>query len=176
MAAQGLLLSLKQHRAELETPGLASNLGVFRLILFHSRSKEGWSHMDSNTFLILPSLLPADCTQHIALRRRRSATALRFRSGWSAFRQRQLSCVDAGNIETIMPDNERNRSRIEACGHGVQRRSAMIGGDCSATSPFIAAFKTADPAWVLQIGASLRIEPRRLLFQRDGSRSTRLYR
>ncbi|PYE29867.1 MULTISPECIES: arginase family protein [unclassified Rhizobium] len=69
-----------------------------------------------------------------------------------------VCCVDAGNIPTIMYDNEGNRTRIEARTREVLALPSipiLLGGDCSTTIPFLAGFANEMPVWVLQIDAHI---------------------
>jgi len=54
-----------------------------------------------------------------------------------------VSCIDAGDIQTILHDNPGNRGRIEAKTREVLALQAvpiLLGGDCSVTIPFLAGF------------------------------------
>lgn len=67
-------------------------------------------------------------------------------------------CVDVGNIQTMMHDNEGNRARIEAKTRealALQAVPILLGGDCSVTFPFLASFSDDGPVWVLQIDAHI---------------------
>lgn len=67
-------------------------------------------------------------------------------------------CVDVGNIQTKMDDNEGNRALIEAKTREVLALQAvpiLLGGDCSVTFPFLASFRDEGPVWVLQIDAHI---------------------
>ncbi len=81
-----------------------------------------------------------------------------FDLGGPLFDGKPISCIDVGNIETVMHDNAGNRSRIEAKTHDVLALSAvpiLLGGDCSVTIPFIAGFADHGPVWVLQLDAHI---------------------
>ncbi|MGY5802149.1 agmatinase [Rhizobium sp. LEGMi12c] len=81
-----------------------------------------------------------------------------FDLGGSLFDGKPISCVDVGNVETVMYDNAGNRSRIEAKMREVLASPAvpiLLGGDCSVTIPFIAGFADEGPVWVLQIDAHI---------------------
>lgn len=81
-----------------------------------------------------------------------------FDLGGPLFNGGPINCIDVGNIKTVMRDNEGNRQRIEAKTREVLASSAvpiLIGGDCSVTYPFLAAFETSGPVWVLQIDAHI---------------------
>ena len=67
-------------------------------------------------------------------------------------------CIDVGNIQTKMDDNEGNRARIEAKTRealALQAVPILLGGDCSVTFPFLSGFRDEGPVWVLQIDAHI---------------------
>lgn len=67
-------------------------------------------------------------------------------------------CVDIGNIQTKMDDNEGNRALIKAKTREVLALQAvpiLLGGDCSVTFPFLASYSDEGPVWVLQIDAHI---------------------
>lgn len=69
-----------------------------------------------------------------------------------------VSCIDAGNVETVMEDGAGNRARIERKTRELLAAGVvpiMIGGDDSVPIPFLAAFADHGPIWVLQIDAHL---------------------
>lgn len=69
-----------------------------------------------------------------------------------------ISCVDLGDIPTTMHDNAGNRAAIEAKTRAILALKAvpiLLGGDCSLTFPFLAAFADDGPVWVLQIDAHI---------------------
>ncbi|PST21668.1 agmatinase [Rhizobium sp. JAB6] len=81
-----------------------------------------------------------------------------FDLGGPLFAGKPISCVDVGNIETVMHDNVGNRERIEAKTREVLALSAvpvLLGGDCSVTIPFVAGFADEEPVWILQIDAHI---------------------
>ncbi len=81
-----------------------------------------------------------------------------FDLGGPLFAGKPISCVDVGNIETVMHDNAGNRERIETKTREVLALSAvpvLLGGDCSVTIPFIAGFADEEPVWILQIDAHI---------------------
>ncbi|MEF0941020.1 agmatinase [Rhizobium sp. BR 362] len=81
-----------------------------------------------------------------------------FDLGGPLFDGKPISCIDAGDIPTIMHDNSGNRARIEAKTREVLASSAvpiLLGGDCSVTIPFFAGFVGHGPVWVLQIDAHI---------------------
>lgn len=81
-----------------------------------------------------------------------------FDLGGPLFAGEPVCCVDAGEIETTMHDNEGNRARIEAKTREILALSAvpiLLGGDCSVTFPFLAGFADHGPVWILQIDAHI---------------------
>lgn len=67
-------------------------------------------------------------------------------------------CVDIGNIQTKMDNNEGNRALIKAKTREVLALQAvpiLLGGDCSVTFPFLASYSDEGPVWVLQIDAHI---------------------
>lgn len=78
--------------------------------------------------------------------------------GGPLFDGKPVCCVDAGNISTVMHDNEGNRARIEAKTREVLAASAvpiLLGGDDSVAIPFLAGFAGHGPVWILQIDAHI---------------------
>lgn len=81
-----------------------------------------------------------------------------FDLGGPLFDGRPVSCIDAGDIPTILHDNIGNRAQIEAKTRQVLALSAvpiLLGGDCSVTIPFLAGFAGHGPVWILQIDAHI---------------------
>ncbi|PBB94537.1 agmatinase [Mesorhizobium sp. WSM3864] len=81
-----------------------------------------------------------------------------FDLGGPLFDGKPVCCVDAGNILTVMHDNEGNRARIEAKTREVLTASAvpiLLGGDDSVVIPFLAGFAGHGPVWILQIDAHI---------------------
>ncbi|MEJ8311248.1 agmatinase [Agrobacterium larrymoorei] len=69
-----------------------------------------------------------------------------------------VSAIDAGNIKTVMGDNQGNRQLIKDETQTILTSGAvpiLIGGDCSVTYPFVAAFEATGPVWILQIDAHI---------------------
>lgn len=69
-----------------------------------------------------------------------------------------ISCIDAGDVATILHDNAGNRARIEAKTREILALAAvpiLLGGDDSVPIPFLAAFADAGPIWILQIDAHI---------------------
>ncbi|CDZ35131.1 Agmatinase [Neorhizobium galegae bv. officinalis] len=81
-----------------------------------------------------------------------------FDLGGPLFDGKPISCIDAGDIPTILHDNIGNRAQIEEKTRQVLTLSAvpiLLGGDCSVTIPFLAGFADHGPVWILQIDAHI---------------------
>jgi agmatinase len=69
-----------------------------------------------------------------------------------------VSCIDAGDVPTVVHDNAGNRARIEARTRAVLALPAvpiLIGGDDSVPIPFLAGFAEHGPIWILHIDAHI---------------------
>jgi len=81
-----------------------------------------------------------------------------FDLGGPLFGGRAASCIDIGNIPTVMRENEGNRARIEEKTRQVLASGAvpmLLGGDDSVVIPFLAGFAGHGPIWILQIDAHI---------------------
>jgi agmatinase len=81
-----------------------------------------------------------------------------FDLGGPLFDGKPVSSIDAGDVPTTMHDNAGNRARIEAKMRDILALPSvpiLLGGDCSATIPFLASFADHGPVWVLQIDAHI---------------------
>jgi agmatinase len=81
-----------------------------------------------------------------------------FDLGGPLFDGKPTCCIDAGNLPTILHDNAGNRALIETKTREVLSLPAapiLLGGDCSVTIPFLAAFAERGPVWILQIDAHI---------------------
>ena len=81
-----------------------------------------------------------------------------FDLGGPLFDGKPVSCVDAGDISTILHDNAENRIRIEAKTREILSLPAvpiLVGGDDSVVIPFLAGFADHGPIWILQIDAHI---------------------
>jgi agmatinase len=81
-----------------------------------------------------------------------------FDLGGPLFDGKAVSCIDAGDIPTVMHDNAGNRARIEAKTREILALPAvpiLIGGDDSVVIPFLAGFADRGPVWILQIDAHI---------------------
>jgi agmatinase len=69
-----------------------------------------------------------------------------------------VSCVDRGDLPTVMGDNAGNRALIEAQTRAVLAEGAvpiLLGGDDSVPIPFFKGFADDGPIWILQIDAHI---------------------
>ncbi|MFP5076303.1 arginase family protein [Rhizobium sp. YIM 134829] len=81
-----------------------------------------------------------------------------FDLGGPLFEGGSISCIDMGDLDTVMHDNSGNRALVEARTRDVLALGAvpiLVGGDCSLTIPFLAGFAALGPIWVLQIDAHI---------------------
>jgi len=81
-----------------------------------------------------------------------------FDLGGPLFDGRPASCVDGGNLPTVMHDNVGNRTMIEARTREILASGAvpvLLGGDDSVPIPFFAGFADYGPVWILQIDAHI---------------------
>lgn len=81
-----------------------------------------------------------------------------FDLGGPLFDGKAASCVDIGDLVTVMHDNAGNRARIEAKTREILAAGAvpiLLGGDDSVPIPFIGAFADNGPVWILQIDAHM---------------------
>ncbi|TXI05766.1 MAG: agmatinase [Rhizobium sp.] len=81
-----------------------------------------------------------------------------FDLGGPLFDGKAVSCIDVGNIATVMHDNAGNRAMIEAKTREILALPAvpvLLGGDDSVPIPFFAGFSDHGPIWILQIDAHI---------------------
>jgi agmatinase len=81
-----------------------------------------------------------------------------FDLGGPLFDGKPVSCIDSGNLATVMHDNAGNRALIEARTREVLALGAvpiLLGGDDSVPIPFFAGFADQGPVWILQIDAHI---------------------
>lgn len=81
-----------------------------------------------------------------------------FDLGGPLFAGGAISCIDIGDVDSVMGDGAGNRARIESKTRQILAQGAvpiMIGGDDSVPIPFLAAFAEQGPIWVLQIDAHI---------------------
>jgi agmatinase len=81
-----------------------------------------------------------------------------FDLGGPLFDGKPIDCIDLGDLPTIMHDNAGTRALIETKTREALALPAapiLLGGDCSVTIPFLAAFADHGPIWILQIDAHI---------------------
>ncbi|WP_337268760.1 agmatinase [Oryzifoliimicrobium ureilyticus] len=81
-----------------------------------------------------------------------------FDLGGPLFNGKPVCCVDLGNVDTVMHENEANRARIEAKVREVLASGAvpiMLGGDDSTVIPFVSGFADHGPIFIVQIDAHI---------------------
>lgn len=81
-----------------------------------------------------------------------------FDLGGPLFADGPVSCIDSGDVPTVMHDNAGNRARIEARTREILGLGAvpiLLGGDDSLPIPFLAGFAGHGPVWILQIDAHI---------------------
>ncbi|MEQ5776807.1 agmatinase [Thalassospira sp. NFXS8] len=81
-----------------------------------------------------------------------------FDLGGPLFDGKPVSCIDAGNIPTIMHENANNCRLVEAKTREILAMSAvpiLMGGDDSLPIPFFNGFADHGPIWILQIDAHI---------------------
>ncbi|WP_417843876.1 agmatinase [Thalassospira sp.] len=81
-----------------------------------------------------------------------------FDLGGPLFDGKPVSCIDAGNIPTIMHENANNCRLVEAKTREILAMSAvpiLLGGDDSLPIPFFNGFADHGPIWILQIDAHI---------------------
>ncbi|OKH88233.1 agmatinase [Thalassospira sp. TSL5-1] len=81
-----------------------------------------------------------------------------FDLGGPLFNGEDASCIDIGNLATMMGDNAQNREKVEATTRNILAQSAipiLLGGDDSLPIPFFNAFADHGPIWIVQIDAHM---------------------
>jgi len=81
-----------------------------------------------------------------------------FDLGGPLFDGKPVSCIDTGNIPTIMHENANNCRLVEAKTREILAMSAvpiLLGGDDSLPIPFFNGFADHGPIWILQIDAHI---------------------
>jgi agmatinase len=81
-----------------------------------------------------------------------------FDLGGSLFDGKPVSCIDTGNLPTIMHENANNCRLVEAKTREILAMSAvpiLLGGDDSLPIPFFNGFADHGPIWILQIDAHI---------------------
>ncbi|TAU88815.1 agmatinase [Rhizobium leguminosarum] len=144
MTASPCFLGLPDHLADEHLP---------RAVIFSAAHGSTYPGKDSGGYALAAGAIRAASEEDAGL-----IEHWDFDLGGPLFDGRPVSCIDAGDIETILHDNAGNRGRIEAKTREVLALPAipiLLGGDCSVTIPFLAAFADHGPVWILQIDAHI---------------------
>lgn len=136
--------------------GFPANLGddrMPRMVIFGVGHGSTYPGKDSSAYTLAADAIRAASQDDATL-----VEHWDFDLGGPLFNGEPGCCIDAGDIQTTMHDNEGNRARIEAKTREVLALQAvpiLLGGDCSVTFPFLASFRDDGPVWVLQIDAHI---------------------
>ena len=124
-----------------------------RAVIFGAAHGSTYANKDSSGYAVAADAIRAASQEDAGL-----VEHWDFDLGGPLFDGRPVSCVDAGNVPTVMNDNAGNRARIEAKTREVLATGAvpiLLGGDDSVPIPFFAAFAGHGPVWLLQIDAHI---------------------
>ncbi|MBB3409698.1 agmatinase [Rhizobium sp. BK316] len=144
MTASSSFLGLPHRLADGRTP---------QAVIFSAAHGSTYPGKDSSGYALAPDAIRAASQEDAGL-----IEHWDFDFGGPLFAGGPVSCVDAGEIETRMHDNEGNRALIEAKTREILALPAvpiLIGGDDSVPIPFLAGFADHGPVWVLQIDAHI---------------------
>ncbi len=144
MTAPSSFLGLPDHFADGRTP---------HAVIFSAAHGSTYPGKDSSGYALAAAAIRAASREDAGL-----VEHWDFDLGGPLFGGGPVSCVDAGDIETIMHDNAGNRGRIEAKTREILALPAvpiLLGGDDSVPIPFLAGFADHGPVWVLQIDAHI---------------------
>lgn len=137
-------LGLAGHLSDGQTP---------RVVIFGAGHGSTYPGKDSSGYALAANAIRAASQEDASL-----IEHWDFDLGGPLFDGGPISCVDADDIPTSMHDNAGNRAVIEAKTREILALQAvpiLLGGDCSVTFPFLAAFADNRPIWVLQIDAHI---------------------
>ena len=144
MTALPAFLDFPTHLAGDRTP---------RMVIFGAGHGSTYPAKDSTPYALAPDAIRAASQEDAGL-----VEHWDFDLGGPLFAGEPGSCVDIGNIETVMHDNVANRDRIEAKTREILAAGAvplLLGGDDSVPIPFLAGFADHGPIWILQIDAHI---------------------
>lgn len=144
MTASAPFLGLPDRLADGRTP---------RAVIFGAGHASTYPDQDSSGHALAADAIRAASQDDAAL-----VEHWDFDLGGPLFDCKPVSCIDAGDIATTMHDNEGNRALIETKTREILALPAipvLLGGDCSATIPFLAGFADHGPVWILQIDAHI---------------------
>jgi len=124
-----------------------------RAVIFGAGHGSLYPGQDSSAYALAPDAIRAASQGDVPL-----VEHWDFDLGGPLFDDKPASCIDVGDIPTVMGDNEANRARIEAKTREVLASGAvpiLLGGDDSVPIPFLKAFADHGPIWILQIDAHI---------------------
>ncbi|MGJ4855822.1 agmatinase [Labrys sp. La1] len=124
-----------------------------RMVIFGAGHGSTYPVKDSAPYALAPDAIRAASQEDAGL-----VEHWDFDLGGPLFDGEPASCVDVGDIETVMRDNAANRDRIEAKTREILAAGAiplLLGGDDSIPIPFLAGFADHGPIWILQIDAHI---------------------
>lgn len=124
-----------------------------RMVIFGAGHGSTYAVKDSSGYALAPAAIRAASLEDASL-----VEHWDFDLGGPLFDGRPGSCVDAGDLATVMRDNAANRALIAAKTREILAAGAiplLLGGDDSVPIPFIAGFAGHGPVWVLQIDAHI---------------------
>lgn len=126
---------------------------VPRMVIFGAGHGTTYPGQDSSGYALAPDLVRAASHEDASL-----ISHWDFDLGGPLFDGKPVSCLDIGNIPTVMGDNAGNRGRVEAKTREILKNAAvpvMLGGDDSLPIPFLSGFSDHGPIWILQIDAHI---------------------
>ena len=144
---------MTQQQSFLGLPDRLDNGGTPRAVIFGAGHGSTYAGKDSSGYAQAPDAIRAASQADAAF-----VGNWDFDLGGPLFDGQPVCCVDAGDVPTIMHDNEGNRTRIEAKTREILASNAvpiLIGGDDSLPIPFLAGFSDRAPIWILQIDAHI---------------------
>jgi agmatinase len=144
MTASPRFLGLPDHLTDGSAP---------RAVIFGAGHGSTYPGKDSSGFALAADAIRAASQEDAGL-----VAHWDFDLGGPLFDGGPITCVDAGDIATVMHDNAGNRARIEAKTRNVLAVPAvpiLLGGDDSVVTPFLAGFADHGPVWILQIDAHI---------------------
>ena len=124
-----------------------------KAVIFGAGHGSTYPGKDSSAFAIAPDLIRASSQEDAE-----SVEHWDFDLEGSLFDGDSISCIDLGNLDMNMEDNDGNRAKIERKTReilGLPAVPILLGGDDSIPIPFLAGFADHGPIWLLQIDAHI---------------------
>jgi len=124
-----------------------------RIVVFGAGHGTTYPNRDSSDYALAPDAIRLASQEDAEL-----VEGWDFDLGGPLFGNGPVCCIDVGDLKTSRYDNDANRAIIEAKTREILAQSAvpiLMGGDDSVPIPFLAAFASHGPIWVLQIYAHL---------------------